>query len=91
LSGARTTANTQFLCITLNVMCNRFFSNVVGAQAEKSAMAASVQAMRSGNILWRSVAEGMLAQCYEVQGKHTEAQATLEQAQSFARLALPDS
>jgi hypothetical protein len=91
LSGAMSTANTQFLCITLNVMCARFFANVVGAQAEKSAMAASVQAKKSGNVLWRSVADGMLAQCYEVQGKQIEATATLEQAQKFAQIALPNS
>ena len=90
LSGAQSTANTQFLCITLNVMCARFFANVVGAQAEKSAMAAAVQAKKSGNVLWRSVAEGMLAQCYEVQGKHLEAKAALEQAQNLAQIALPD-
>ena len=90
LSGAQSTANTQFLCITLNVMCARFFANVVGAQAEKSALAASMQAKKGGNVLWRSVADGMLAQCYEVQGKHLEARATLEQAQQFAQIALPD-
>ncbi|CZS93681.1 related to CYC8-general repressor of transcription [Rhynchosporium agropyri] len=87
LNGASATANTQFLCITLNVMCSRFFSNVVGDQAEKSAMAASTQATNSGNVLWRSVADGMLAQCYEVQGKKDLAQETLQQAQYFARKA----
>ncbi|KAL5319804.1 hypothetical protein ACEPPN_012862 [Leptodophora sp. 'Broadleaf-Isolate-01'] len=91
LGGASATANTQFLCITLNVMCSRFFSNVVGDQAEKSAMAASTQATNSGNILWRSVADGMLAQCYEVQGKKELAQETLQQAQYFAQKAAPGS
>lgn len=91
LGGASTTANTQFLCITLNVMCSRFFSNVVGDQAEKSAMAASTQATNSGNILWKSVADGMLAQCYEVQGKHELAQETLKQAQYYAQKSAPGS
>ncbi|KAH7393451.1 cohesin loading factor-domain-containing protein [Cadophora sp. MPI-SDFR-AT-0126] len=91
LQGAGVTANTQFLCITLNVMCSRFFSNVVGDQAEKSAMAASTQAANSGNVLWRSVADGMLAQCYEVQGKNEMAQETLAQAQFFAQKAAPGS
>lgn len=90
LNGAQTTANTQFLCITLSVMCNRFFSNVVGAQAEKSAQAASVQAQKSGNILWRSVADGMLAQCYEVNGKTADAKFTRDQAFKLAQMALPD-
>lgn len=85
LSGAQKTANTQFLCITLNVMCSKFFSNVVGDQAEKSALAASVQAKRNGNPLWKSVADGMLAQCYEVNGKKLEAQAANSQAQIFTQ------
>lgn len=90
LNGAQTTANTQFLCITLSVMCNKFFSNVVGAQAEKSAQAASVQAQKSGNILWRSVAEGMLAQCYDVNGNAAEAKYTMDHAFKLAQMALPD-
>lgn len=89
LQGAQATGNTQFLCITLNVMCSRFFSNVVGDQAEKSAKAASVQAGKSGNVLWMSVADGMLAQCYETQGKMMEAQITREQAYSSAEKAFP--
>lgn len=89
LNRAQMTGNTQFLCITLSVMCSRFFSGVVGDQAEKSAKAASVQAMKSGNVLWMSVADGMLAQCYEVQGKKVEAQATLEQAHISAEKAFP--
>lgn len=91
LHGAQTTANTQFLCITLSIMCNRFFANVVGAQAEKSALAASVQAQKSGNVLWRSVADGMLAQCYEVNGKATDAKLTMGQAVKLAQMALPDA
>ncbi|TVY48017.1 MAU2 chromatid cohesion factor-like protein [Lachnellula occidentalis] len=87
LAGAQATVNTQFLCITLNVMCNKFFSNVVGQQAEKSAQAASIQAERSGNILWRSVADGMLSRCYEVQGKNVDAQTSLENARQFAQVA----
>ncbi|TVY50069.1 MAU2 chromatid cohesion factor-like protein [Lachnellula cervina] len=87
LAGAQATVNTQFLCITLNVMCNKFFSNVVGQQAEKSAQAASVQAQKSGNILWRSVADGMLSRCYEVQGKNLDAQSSLENARQFSQMA----
>jgi hypothetical protein len=90
LDCAQATANTQFLAITLSVMCSRFFNNVVGAQAEKSARAASVQATKCGNVLWMSVADGMLARCYEVQGKKEEAKSTLEQARMYSDLALPD-
>jgi len=87
LAGAQTAANTQFLCIVLNVMCSKFFSNVVGEQAEKSAQAASVQAQKSGNMLWRSIADGMLSRCMEVQGRTADAQTSLEHAQQFSQQA----
>ncbi|TAQ85061.1 hypothetical protein B7494_g6616 [Chlorociboria aeruginascens] len=90
LDGAQATANTQFLCITLSVMCDRFFFNVIGSQAEKSAMAASVQAKKSRNNLWMSVAGGMLARCYEFQGKKEEARVALEEARRLAQRALPE-
>lgn len=85
LSGAQVTTNTQFLCIALILMCKQFFSNIVGEQAEKSAMAASFQAKRSGNALWRSVAEGLLAQCYEVNGKKLKARDAAFSAQEATR------
>lgn len=89
LNGARITGNSQFTCITLTVMFSRFFTGVVGEQAEKSAKAATVQAQKSGNALWMSVGDGMLAQCYETQGKKVEAQQALESAQAYAAKALP--
>ncbi|KAN0102977.1 Cohesin loading factor [Hyaloscypha variabilis] len=89
LAYANTTTNVQLLCICLSIMCNRFFRGVVGPQAEKSAKAASVQATRTGNALWMSVTDGMLARCYEVQGKLQDAQATLATAQTHAERALP--
>ena len=91
LAGAKATGNTQFICFTLNIMCGKFFANVVGEQAEKSAMAASMQAKKSGNVLWMSVAEGMLAQCYDVNGKKEKASNTFEQAQMLAQKALPEA
>ena len=92
LKGAQNTGNTQFLCITLSVMCDRFFHGVVGHQAEQSAKAAVVQATNSGNPLWKSVAHGMLSQCYDVQGnKEQEARQSLEQAVMFSRKAMPNS
>jgi len=60
------------------------------APSEKSAMAASVQAKKSGNVLWQSVADGMLANCYEVQGKNSDAQQTMEQARLLSQKALPN-
>lgn len=89
LNRAQESGNTQFLCLTLSMMCSRFFSGVVGNQAEKSAQAASINAMKSGNVLWMSVADGMLANCYEVQGKMMEAQDTREAAYKSAEKAFP--
>lgn len=78
LAGAQHTCNTQCLSIALNTMRCRLFENVVGEQALKSARAGSAQAKKSGNILWMSVAEGMLAQSYEMQGALADAQASRE-------------
>ncbi|KAH6854285.1 cohesin loading factor-domain-containing protein [Chaetomium sp. MPI-CAGE-AT-0009] len=78
LSGAQQTSNTQYLAIALNIMRARLFENVVGEQALKSARAGSAQARKSGNVLWMSVADGMLAQSFEMQGALAEARATLD-------------
>ena len=78
LSGAQQTSNTQYLSIALNIMRYKLFENVVGEQALKSAKAGSAQARKSGNVLWMSVAEGMLAQSFEMQGAVGEAKATHE-------------
>ena len=89
LKATKVTLNMQFTCITLSIMCNRFFVSVVGEQAEKSALAASVQANRSGNPLWMSVADGMLAQVFELNGKQYEAAQALEKARRKAQHAFP--
>jgi len=89
LKATKITLNMQFTCITLSVMCNRFFVSVVGEQAEKSALAASVQATRSGNPLWMSVADGMLAQVFDLNGKQFEAGQALEKARRRAQHAFP--
>ncbi|KAM7207573.1 MAU2 chromatid cohesion factor [Naviculisporaceae sp. PSN 640] len=84
LAGAQQTSNTQCLSIALNTMRCRLFENVVGEQALKSARAGSAQAKKSGNILWMSVAEGMLAQSYEMQGALADAQLSREMAIKLA-------
>lgn len=88
LDGSKTTANTQFLCITLSIMCKKFFVGVVGEQAEKAARAASIQGHSSGSKLWMSVADGMLAQTLETQGKMAEAQTVMAEARRVAATAL---
>jgi hypothetical protein len=78
LNGAQNTSNTHFTSIALNTMRCRLFENVVGEQALKSAKAGAAQAKRVGNLLWMSVADGMLAQSYEVQGAMVEARTARE-------------
>lgn len=79
LNGAQNTSNTHFLSIALNIMRNKLFENVVGEQALKSARAGTAQAKKSGNVLWMSVAEGMLAQSLDQQGLKEEAERTREE------------
>lgn len=89
MGGSKSTNNVLGAAVTLAIMRNRLFENVIGEQALKSALAAAKQAHRSGNVLWQSVADGMLAQSYEVQGQHEEAareweKATMEAGQAFS-------
>jgi hypothetical protein len=67
LNAAQLANNTQCLSIALNIMRWKLFDNVVGEQALKSAKAGAAQARKSENLLWMSVADGMLALSYEMQ------------------------
>lgn len=84
LQGAQITNNTHFLSIALNIMRYRLFENVIGDQAVKSAKAGSAQAKKAGNLLWMSVADGMLAESHDVQGQAVEATAAFEAATRYA-------
>lgn len=89
MSGSKTSSNVLGIAITLATMRSRLFEHIIGEQAIKSARAASIQAQRSGNVLWQSVTHGMLAQSYEVQGQRDEAaqeweKATREAKEAFA-------
>ncbi|KAI0379903.1 cohesin loading factor-domain-containing protein [Hypomontagnella monticulosa] len=87
LNNAQHLGNVQLLSIALNVMRAKLFQSIVGDQALKSAKAASNQAKRSGNTLWMSVADGMLAQSYDVQGQSLDARKAWEDATQYARQA----
>lgn len=91
MSGSKVTNNILGAAVTLCIMRSRFFENVIGEQALKSARAASKQAQRSGNMLWQSVADGMLAQSYEVQGQREEAGQEWQKATKEARDAFAGS
>ncbi|KAI1663049.1 cohesin loading factor-domain-containing protein [Daldinia decipiens] len=87
LNSAQSLGNVHTLSIALNVMRAKLFQNIVGDQALKSAKAASNQAKRSGNTLWMSVADGMLAQSFDVQGQALDAQKAWSDATQYARQA----
>ena len=89
LNAATSVANIQLKCITLNFMSWKFFRGVVGEQAEKSSRAGLKLANSSSNILWSNVAEGMLADTLEVQGKLDEANAVREKAETLADRIVP--
>lgn len=69
-------------------MCDCFFATNVGEQAEKSALAAQMQAKKSGSKLWGSVTDGLLAKCYEGQGKMREAEGALQEGVRLAEEAM---
>jgi hypothetical protein len=91
MAGSKSTNNVLGAAVTLAIMRSRLFENVIGEQALKSAMAAAKQAQRSGNVLWQSVADGMLAQSYEVQGHHQQAAHEWEKATREAQEAFSGS
>ncbi|KAI9802877.1 MAG: hypothetical protein M1833_001476 [Piccolia ochrophora] len=84
LKAAKAIANTQLSCMILHFVSWKFFTGVVGDQAEKSVRAAWQLAKRGDNDLWISVAEGMMADTLEVQGKTAEARAAREGALRLA-------
>lgn len=90
LKWAQAANNTQLLGVALNLMRSCLFDSVVGDQAVKSAKAGKAQAQKAGNLLWMSVAEGMLAQTEEMQGQVEEAErlrqsGTLHVNEAFVR------
>lgn len=88
LNGGKLTGNQQCLSIALNIMRWYLFEDVIGEQALKSAKAGLAQAKKSGNLLWMSVAEGMLAKSYEMQGSMAEAQESMVNGTRLANAAL---
>ena len=90
LQAAKKALNGQLTGVILNFMCYRFFTGVVGDQAEKSARAGLKLARREGNPLWVSVAEGMLSDTLEVQGRREEAAAARDTALSYSAQFVPE-
>jgi hypothetical protein len=80
LATARQIGNAQIIALSLALMTDKFFRGVVGDQAEKSARASSAMARKSGNVLWTSVCDEMLAESLATQGKRVEAERAKEDA-----------
>jgi hypothetical protein len=80
LATARQIGNAQIISLSLALMTDKFFRGVVGDQAEKSARASSAMARKSGNMLWTSVCNEMLAESLMIQGKRVEANRAREDA-----------
>lgn len=89
LEAAKSMQNNQLLCMVLNIMYWRFFSGVVGDQAEKSARASQSMAKRLGNGLWTFLSAGVLWEHLEAAGRSDEAEACWEDMVDVARL-LPE-
>lgn len=80
LATAQQIGNTQIISLSLALMTDKFFRGVVGDQAEKSARASSATARKSGNVLWTSVCDGMLAESLAIQGKRGESERSRQNA-----------
>ncbi|RYP85477.1 hypothetical protein DL770_005035 [Monosporascus sp. CRB-9-2] len=87
LNSAKALGDIQTSSIALSLMRAKLFQNIVGEQALQCARAASQQARRSGNLIWMSVADNMLAQSLDVQGHTAEAQNVAQAAINHAVLA----
>jgi hypothetical protein len=80
LQTAMAISNLQVTCIALTFMSWKYFRGVVGEQSEKSARAAKAMARKSGDKLWISVTEELLAETLDRQGKTGESRASRAEA-----------
>lgn len=71
--------------MVLNIMSWKFFSGVIGEQADKSARASLALAKRGGDSLWSCVAAGVLAETLEAAGRIEEADQARMEGAKFAR------
>lgn len=79
LAAAQKASNHQLISMVMNLMVVRFFSGIVGDQAEKSATVGWQLSRKMKSPLWMSVSGMNLANCYELQGKSVEAQKKMEE------------
>ena len=83
LAAAKEVNNAQLLAIIMNLMVVRFFTGVVGEQAEKSARVGVQLSKKVHSTLLQAVSNRNLAECMELQGKREEAGNTMEIAREM--------
>ena len=84
LQAAKATSNNQLMCMVLHIMYWKFFSGVIGEQADKSARASLTLARKDGNSLWCLVAGGVLAETLEAAGRIEEAGRARQEGEEYA-------
>ena len=89
--ASKAAANSQLLCIVMNVMTSNYFvKKIVDVQAENAAGAGRALAKQSRSKLWMAVADGMYTEIMERCGKPAEAEAARREAQRLY-VDLPES
>ena len=73
INALKTSTNHSLTCVLLAMTSHKFFTGVIGAQAEKSAISSYNQARKACDSLWITVTAGLLADSLQVQGKPQEA------------------
>ena len=84
LQTAKKSDNKQVMCMVLNFMSWKFFRGVVGDQAEKSARVSQRLAQQCMDILWTSVAAGVLGDTLEAAGRIEEAKKARQSGETTA-------
>lgn len=73
------------MCLVLNIMSWKFFTGVVGEQAEKSARASQTLARKVGDALWMSVSAGVLAETLASAGRGHESEIARREGENLAK------
>ena len=68
IQSARETGRPQLLALTMNLLTEKFFKDIVGQQTEKCANTGRNLAQRAGDPLWIAVADEMYASALERNG-----------------------
>jgi hypothetical protein len=89
LNNARSLNNAQLLAVAMNALTSMFFKDIVGSQTDKSSATAMVLSKRAESNLWRAVANGLMANTMEMQGKAREAENAKQEAERLVE-SLPE-